>query len=306
MARRILGRYVLKTKRSTNHKYKSICNNEKYRKNSKIFFSSCQKQFFFKQTNQKKKEKYGQAAEILYSLFKFKKLIRDRKLTADKEGDEPLCMSQYAKLFGCNRYPKPNRDVLSFNRYARHVIVLRNGYFFTLNIENETEQFLQPEMIRKRLQLICEKADQLPQNENFIGLFTSANRDVWADAYSSLQKFSDKNKKNLDIIAGAAFVLNLDSQSVDIHSEASSKLFLHNFGLILLSLPFSFSFPLPSLFLCLSSPPSLSLLFSLPFSLLPPSLSCHFLPFQFRPFLAAFSHLSHFPQAYSPFFPLFD
>ena len=44
----------------------------------------------------------------------------------------PLDMSQYQKLFGSTRVPCKGQDQLVSHDNARHVVVMRNGHFYTL------------------------------------------------------------------------------------------------------------------------------------------------------------------------------
>jgi len=172
---------------------------------------------------------FSTASKLVYSFLKFHQLIRNRILQPEYEGTYPLCMVQYTKIVGANRVPKLRRDSISSNRYARNIIVMRNGHLFLFPLENENESFLEIPEIQKRLQQIVAMADQKGEDKYSIGYLTCAPRDDWAQAYSKLQALSARNTRNLDTIAAAALVLNLDSHSVQSLNEASSSL-LHNNG----------------------------------------------------------------------------
>ena len=46
----------------------------------------------------------------------------------------PLDMSQYSSLFNSTRIPKVKKDILVKNESGRHILVLRNGHFFKVNV----------------------------------------------------------------------------------------------------------------------------------------------------------------------------
>ena len=46
----------------------------------------------------------------------------------------PLDMSQYFRLFNSSRIPLPVRDDFVTDPSARHVLVVRNGHFFTFDV----------------------------------------------------------------------------------------------------------------------------------------------------------------------------
>ena len=46
----------------------------------------------------------------------------------------PLDMSQYFRLFNSSRVPQIGRDELVTDDTARHILVIRNGHFFTFDV----------------------------------------------------------------------------------------------------------------------------------------------------------------------------
>ena len=168
------------------------------------------------------------ASQLVGAIAKFNKAIRSRLLTPDMEGSTPLCMSQYSKLFGGTRFPKAKRDIFSSNRYSRHIIVMRRGQMFSLTVENEQQQLIDPSVLNLQLDKICEVVDQL-SNKPAVGYFTCSDREEWAQNYAELEALSERNSANLNMIAGALAVLNLDEIECESLQTHSTTLF-HNRG----------------------------------------------------------------------------
>lgn len=137
-------------------------------------------------------------------------------------------MYQYTKLFGYGRYPRKGKDVISTNRYAKHIVVMHKGEIFTIEIENREQELLPIATIRKQLDAVCEIARKC-ENTDKVGYFTTSNRDEWAENYQRLEKLSKRNERNLDLIGGALMVLCLDEQTFD-DLEVLSPALLHNRG----------------------------------------------------------------------------
>lgn len=170
------------------------------------------------------------AARLVSAFARANKVLKMRKLQPDMEGSKPLCMYQYSIFFGSSRYPRVGSDVFASNRYANHIVVMKNGKMFQLQIENENFEVHSRQILSKGLEEIVRLAED-PESKNVhqIGYFTCSNRDEWAHNYGKLQQISEENRKNLDIIGGALLVLNLDDNAFG-SSEQSSSYMLHNRG----------------------------------------------------------------------------
>lgn len=59
----------------------------------------------------------------------------------------PLDMSQYAGLFGATRIPETDMDRIFREDNPRHLIVMRKGQFFTVDVLNENGDISEPEEI---------------------------------------------------------------------------------------------------------------------------------------------------------------
>ena len=49
------------------------------------------------------------------------------QIPQEKVGNDPLDMSQYKKIFGTCRIPRPAKDELVFNNNSQHIIVMHNN-----------------------------------------------------------------------------------------------------------------------------------------------------------------------------------
>uniref|UniRef100_A0A6G1S4I7 Carnitine O-palmitoyltransferase 2, mitochondrial n=1 Tax=Aceria tosichella TaxID=561515 RepID=A0A6G1S4I7_9ACAR len=123
----------------------------------------------------------------------------------------PLDMSQYKNLFNSTRIPHQVKDeiVKSNPRDNRHVLVLKDGQFYTFDLLNEDGSLKTPEDIYSNLSHI---ASQPKPAENYLSIseLTTANRDFWAGEREHLVNLSERNKQNLAKLDSAMFALCLD------------------------------------------------------------------------------------------------
>lgn len=138
----------------------------------------------------------------------------------------PLDMSQYEGLFNATRIPKKEKDQIFRNPSARHILVMRKGNFFIFDVLDENGHIMEPAYITSCLQHILE--DTSPLNQYPLGVLTTENRDVWADARSHLE--SCGNKEALKLIDSSIFCICLDDDSLDENPEAITRSFLHSDG----------------------------------------------------------------------------
>ena len=53
----------------------------------------------------------------------------------------PLDMSQYDRMLGSTRIPQPSKDKLVTYEDSRHVLVIHNGNYYTVDVINEAGLF---------------------------------------------------------------------------------------------------------------------------------------------------------------------
>lgn len=176
------------------------------------------------------------AASLTYSILKWNCLLYSKLLEPDYEGKKPLCMAQYAKLLGTARIPRLGRDEIVSTRHSRHIVVLRNGYIFKIEVEDEQWRFPSKSSLESLFTEVIELAEKaVPEDVGYtteaqeaggIPILTSENRDTWATCRKQLIQMDKNNRSNLDAIASALIVICLDKQSPSL--EEFSKLSLHS------------------------------------------------------------------------------
>ncbi|XP_063994759.1 carnitine O-palmitoyltransferase 2, mitochondrial-like isoform X2 [Diachasmimorpha longicaudata] len=151
----------------------------------------------------------------------------------------PLDMSQFENLFGTTRIPEIGKDRITKDPNARHVLVMRRGYFYTFDILNEDGSIRSPHEIASCINSILND----PREPNLcpIGILTTTERNQWAQNRRHLVDIG-----NADVfrkIDTATFLLILDDDLVSedfpvlvrhfLHSDGCNRWFDKSFSLII-------------------------------------------------------------------------
>ncbi|KAF1746694.1 hypothetical protein GCK72_023151 [Caenorhabditis remanei] len=154
------------------------------------------------------------AAKISQAAIKFYLLAKNDKLKQDMAGKAPLDMSQYKFLFGTTRIPKLGADEIKYGcdykETLKHIVVIRNGHLFRVQILDANEQPLSISAITQQLEKVVSES-QSP-NPHPVGIVSSDGRDKWANVYTSLKR-DNNNVQSLEAIEKALFVVCLDKAS---------------------------------------------------------------------------------------------
>ncbi|XP_003216432.2 carnitine O-palmitoyltransferase 2, mitochondrial isoform X1 [Anolis carolinensis] len=137
----------------------------------------------------------------------------------------PLDMVQYKSLFNSTRIPNLNKDTLFTDEFARHLLVMRNGHFYIVEVLDPFGNILHPSEIQAHLIQIIHDADRLPGFE--LSYLTTEERNTWATLRQQLVQTG--NEENLKKIDSAVFCLCLDSTSPENETELA-HCFLHGNG----------------------------------------------------------------------------
>ncbi|XP_050086189.1 carnitine O-palmitoyltransferase 2, mitochondrial [Anopheles aquasalis] len=124
----------------------------------------------------------------------------------------PLDMSQYHGLFGATRIPELEKDRIYRNESSRHLLVLRNGNMYAVDVLDESGNIEQPATLMGRFERILN--DGRAPAANPLGLLTTENRDSWAKARTHLTQLGS-NAKSLELVDSALFCLCLDESTID-------------------------------------------------------------------------------------------
>ena len=121
----------------------------------------------------------------------------------------PLDMSQYTRLFNSTRIPKPNCDILETNmENIRHIIVIKRGHYYKVNILDKNEQLLSAEKIAAMMKYLSENLNE-EENKYPFGYFTADRRDRWATIRANIEALSERNKQIFKEIDNSIMVVCL-------------------------------------------------------------------------------------------------
>lgn len=125
----------------------------------------------------------------------------------------PLDMSQYKGLFGATRIPQRDKDVIYRNETTKHVLVMKDGNLYTIDVLDAKGDIHQPDYIYSQLKYLA--SINPPPATSPLGALTTQNRRVWAAARNHLSSLSTKNADNFTAIDSALFCISLDNTTFD-------------------------------------------------------------------------------------------
>ncbi|CAF3414650.1 unnamed protein product [Rotaria sp. Silwood2] len=121
----------------------------------------------------------------------------------------PLDMSQYHRLFNSTRIPKNDCDILvTIKENIRHIIVIKNGHCYKVNILDKNGQLLPAEKIASIMKYLYEDLNE-EGNKYPLGYFTADKRDRWALVREQIEAISEHNKQMLKEIDSAIMLICL-------------------------------------------------------------------------------------------------
>lgn len=133
-------------------------------------------------------------------------------------------MYQYTRLFGSYRVPLASgRDDCITVKGSRHIVVLVNDRFFTLDIFRRDGSVVSEGDLRAALEGILKKSRE-GENQAPVSVFTSQNRDTWAVNRAHLLNDS-VNHQSLHAVDTALFVVALDPHAPTTLEEANRIMF---------------------------------------------------------------------------------
>ena len=125
----------------------------------------------------------------------------------------PLDMSQYDRLFSSTRVPKIGCDqLISHHELIRHIIVIKRGHYYKVNVLNEDGQLYSAEKIGATMKFLSEDLNE-KENEFPLGYFTADNRDRWANVREQMEKLSEENRRVFKEIDSSLMVICLGKNS---------------------------------------------------------------------------------------------
>lgn len=135
-------------------------------------------------------------------------------------------MSQYKNLFNTTRLPRLEKDEISYDPSAKHLIVLRKGHFYAFDVLDANNAIRSPKEIAACLKVVLE--DNRPPNKYPVGILTTMDRDRWAQARSHLVETG--NREVLKKIDTAVFAMILDDEVIGTDNNKLIRAYLHTDG----------------------------------------------------------------------------
>uniref|UniRef100_A0A182P8A9 Choline/carnitine acyltransferase domain-containing protein n=1 Tax=Anopheles epiroticus TaxID=199890 RepID=A0A182P8A9_9DIPT len=124
----------------------------------------------------------------------------------------PLDMSQYQGLFGGTRIPELGKDRIYRSDSSRHVVVMRKGNMYAVDVLDAQGNIEQPATLLARFERVL-KDGKAPATDP-LGLLTTENRDTWATARTALTQLGN-NAQSLELVDSALFCICLDDSTID-------------------------------------------------------------------------------------------
>ncbi|XP_028177897.1 carnitine O-palmitoyltransferase 2, mitochondrial [Ostrinia furnacalis] len=139
----------------------------------------------------------------------------------------PLDMSQFDGLFGATRIPQLEKDRIVRDPKSKHMVVQKNGHFYTFDVLDANGNLLSPGELLGNLHQILN--DNTPQADHPLGILTCQNRDLWAKQRTHIENIG--NKDAFHKIDTAIFNLVLDNEILTDDKHKLLKHYLHGDGL---------------------------------------------------------------------------
>eukprot|EP01094_Clydonella_sp_ATCC50884_P029175 TRINITY_DN9049_c0_g1_i1.p1 TRINITY_DN9049_c0_g1~~TRINITY_DN9049_c0_g1_i1.p1 ORF type:complete len:624 (+),score=199.99 TRINITY_DN9049_c0_g1_i1:274-2145(+) len=175
-----------------------------------------------------RKDQLVRAASMVHGAGEFYARVQRNELTPDLEGDKPWDMTQYLTVLGTTRVPRPSRDICVTNTKSKHVAVMINDHFYTIDVLDDALSPLDEAVVLEQLTDAHAHASARPPADIPVGMCTGDNRDVWAATRDQWLK-DEKNGAAVKAVEDAILVLCLDSEAPQSALE-KSKLLLHRDG----------------------------------------------------------------------------
>eukprot|EP01087_Luapelamoeba_hula_P009638 TRINITY_DN2508_c3_g1_i1.p1 TRINITY_DN2508_c3_g1~~TRINITY_DN2508_c3_g1_i1.p1 ORF type:complete len:647 (+),score=108.99 TRINITY_DN2508_c3_g1_i1:35-1975(+) len=170
------------------------------------------------------------AAQLIVASLQFYDAIRYNKIEADKEGDKPLCMTQYGRIFATCRLPVAGRDTVYTFTDSRHIVVARKDQFFKIEVIKPNGKHVEGSALVAAFEEIIRLADRGVGGPGAgVSILTTEQRDTWAIARRQLEEESPVNRASLQEIDKALVVLVLDDARAGTLQEMA-PLLLHRDG----------------------------------------------------------------------------
>ncbi|KAI0087716.1 acyltransferase ChoActase/COT/CPT [Irpex rosettiformis] len=177
--------------------------------------------YYVHKDDPKKPSQARRAAELVKALLPFRALVEYNQLEPDKIRGAPLSMESFKWLFHSSRYPvKPSDTAHKFSAAEHnHVVFVRKNKFFKVPLATPEGRELTAAELEVQVERILQSAGEVAAAS--VGVLTSEDRDVWADARGDLLAASPANEVSLKDIESAMIVVALDDTKPVTREDAS-------------------------------------------------------------------------------------
>lgn len=121
------------------------------------------------------------------------------------------------------------KDRLYQDTSAKHILVMRNGHFYTFDVLDNNGQILPPDVYLARVKAVLDDTNGAKMAEVPLGILTTENRDVWAEARRHMCNHHE-NENSLRMIDSALFNIVLDDEVVGSDPLTVVRHYLHGTG----------------------------------------------------------------------------
>ncbi len=183
--------------------------------------------FLFKERDLTQLER---AAELICAAVDFHLSLQKESLPVSMRRGQPLCMAEYKYLFSSTRIPGTMRDSVRapFSEAspgasrARHILVLRRGHIYCLDVLDESGGAYSLSRIEEALAEIKHEAEAPLDDAQRVGYLTTLPRTDWAQVRQDLLSVAG-NTERVDCIEEALFCVCLDEASGPGRKQAADE-----------------------------------------------------------------------------------
>ncbi|GAA5848239.1 hypothetical protein JCM5353_009021 [Sporobolomyces roseus] len=153
------------------------------------------------------------AAKLTQRLIDFKIRLDRQEILPDSSRAGPFEMFQYSRVFGVTRLPHHPSDTMVHSPHphpAKHIIVLANDHFYSLDVVTSDGNGIAPSELEKGLWAIAEDAMNRGPATTSVGVLSGDDRDSWTATREHLLSLSPTNRASVTQIEDSLFVLSLD------------------------------------------------------------------------------------------------
>jgi hypothetical protein len=173
-------------------------------------------------TNDYAMPEVDRAARIVYLSLKFGEMIRAGTLSP-LEGEVPICMHQFDRIFGANRSPGEVCDTLEVHAHSKHIMILVKGKVFTLEVLDSKGAVHNEEQIMQGFRKIYHTALSSPNGDNVAAL-SLQDRTNWA---RDKQALAEENHENLTAMDTALLAVRISDKAPANDKELAEGLYLN-------------------------------------------------------------------------------